>query len=186
MAWVESFLAWFSLPGVGLGAVFVSGFLASTLVPMGSEPFVMAYLAVAPHMFWPTLAVATLGNTLGGMVSYGMGAGLHEAVRRWLRLPGRRQAPSREDHDSRDPLANTLEEGQDSRWHGMARRLGQRYGPRILLLSWVPLIGDPLCAVAGWMRWPFWPSVAYMAVGKLARYVVLSMMLLGLIPVSLG
>jgi len=45
MPLLESFLAWFSLPSVGLAAVFVSGFFASTLLPMGSEPFVVAYLA---------------------------------------------------------------------------------------------------------------------------------------------
>jgi len=176
MPLLESFLAWFSLPSVGLAAVFVSGFFASTLLPMGSEPFVVAYLATSPHLFWPTIAVATLGNTLGGMVSYAMGSGLHEAVRRWLR--GQHQSPAQQ---TVGPGAK-----QDSRWEVMAKRLGQRFGPSILLLSWVPLIGDPLCAIAGWMRWAFWPSVAFMAIGKFARYVVLSMILLGLIPVGQG
>jgi membrane protein YqaA with SNARE-associated domain len=175
MPLMESFLAWFSLPSVGLGAVFISGFLASTLLPMGSEPIVMAYLATAPHMFWPTMAVATIGNTLGGMVSYAMGAGLHQVVRRWFQGP-----------ESQEREVARAETSSDHRWQRLAQRLGHRYGPRILLLSWVPLIGDPLCAVAGWMRWPFWPSVAYMAIGKLARYIVLSMILLSLIPVSQG
>ena len=174
-ALMETFLAWFALPSVGLGAVFVSGFLASTLLPMCSEPVVMAYLATAPHMFWPTMAVATIGNTLGGMVSYAMGAGLHGAVRRWFH--GKAGSA---------PIPTATENTQVNRWQAYAHRLGQRFGPRILLLSWVPLIGDPLCAVAGWMRWSFWPSVAYMAIGKLARYVVLSMILLGLIPVGQG
>jgi len=183
---IDSFLAWFSLPSVGLGAVFVSGFLASTLLPMGSEPFVIAYLATAPHMFWPTIAVATIGNTLGGMVSYAMGAGLHGAVRRWWRTPMHHPAQGAQAHPHQDLPPTNLIERQDSRWHALAQRLGQRYGPRILLLSWLPLIGDPLCAVAGWMRWAFWPSVVYMAIGKLARYVVLSMILLGLIPLGEG
>lgn len=172
---MESFLSWFSLPSVGLGAVFISGFLASTLLPMGSEPVVMAYLATVPQMFWPTMAVATVGNTLGGMVSYLMGAGIHQVVRRWFHGA-----------ESQGRQAAGAEAVPENRWQVLAQRLGQRHGPRILLLSWVPLIGDPLCAVAGWMRWPFWPSVAYMALGKLARYVVLSMILLGLIPVSQG
>lgn len=172
---IESLLAWFSLPSVGLGAVFLSGFFASTLLPMGSEPFVIAYLATSPNMFWPTIAVATIGNTLGGMVSYAMGAGLHQAVRRWFR---KRHAPVLQPQG--------LPAKPDSQWDRMARRLGQRFGPSVLLLSWVPLIGDPLCAVAGWMRWAFWPSVAFMAIGKFARYVVLSMILLGLIPVAQG
>ena len=53
-----------------------------------------------------------------------------------------------------------------------------RYGPKTMLLSWVPGIGDPLCTMAGWLHMPFWPSVAYMAVGKFARYVSMTALLL--------
>lgn len=53
-----------------------------------------------------------------------------------------------------------------------------RYGPKTMLLSWVPGIGDPLCTLAGWLHLPFWPSVAYMAVGKFARYVSMTALLL--------
>ena len=50
----------------------------------------------------------------------------------------------------------------------------KRLGPQACLLSWLPGVGDPLCAVAGWLRLPFWPCVAYMAIGKLARYITLT------------
>jgi membrane protein YqaA with SNARE-associated domain len=53
-----------------------------------------------------------------------------------------------------------------------------RYGPKTMLLSWVPGIGDPLCTMAGWLHMPFWPSVGYMAVGKFARYVSMTALLL--------
>ena len=53
-----------------------------------------------------------------------------------------------------------------------------RYGPKTMLLSWLPGIGDPLCTMAGWLHMPFWPSVAYMAVGKFARYVSMTALLL--------
>jgi membrane protein YqaA with SNARE-associated domain len=53
-----------------------------------------------------------------------------------------------------------------------------RYGPKTMLLSWLPGIGDPLCTMAGWLHMPFWPSVAYMAVGKFARYVTMTSLLL--------
>ena len=53
-----------------------------------------------------------------------------------------------------------------------------RYGPKTMLLSWLPGIGDPLCTMAGWLHMPFWPSVAYMAVGKLARYLMMTSLLL--------
>ena len=44
--------------------------------------------------------------------------------------------------------------------------------PKACLLSWLPVVGDPLCAVAGWLQLPFWPCVVYMAIGKFGRYVV--------------
>jgi membrane protein YqaA with SNARE-associated domain len=53
-----------------------------------------------------------------------------------------------------------------------------RYGPKTMLLSWVPGIGDPLCTMAGWLHMAFWPSVGYMAVGKFARYVSMTALLL--------
>ena len=50
----------------------------------------------------------------------------------------------------------------------------RRFGPKALLLSWLPVVGDPLCAVAGWLRLSFWPCVAWMAVGKLLRYITMT------------
>ncbi len=50
----------------------------------------------------------------------------------------------------------------------------QRLGPKALLLSWLPVVGDPLCAVAGWLKLPFWPSVGWMAIGKFLRYVAMT------------
>jgi membrane protein YqaA with SNARE-associated domain len=52
------------------------------------------------------------------------------------------------------------------------------YGAKTMLLSWVPGIGDPLCTLAGWLHLPFWPSVAYMAIGKFLRYVSMTALLL--------
>jgi membrane protein YqaA with SNARE-associated domain len=54
----------------------------------------------------------------------------------------------------------------------------QRFGARTLLLSWLPVVGDPLCAVAGWLRLPVWPCVAWMALGKLLRYTTMTSALL--------
>jgi len=76
---------------------------------------------------------------------------------------------------------NTLG-GAISWWMGLgahkavnaARYWLRRFGAKACLLSWLPIVGDPLCAVAGWLRLPFWPCVAYMAVGKFARYVLMT------------
>ena len=47
-----------------------------------------------------------------------------------------------------------------------------------LLLSWLPVVGDPLCTLAGWWRLPFWPCVLYMAIGKFLRYLSMTSLLL--------
>lgn len=57
---------------------------------------------------------------------------------------------------------------------GRAVRLARRFGPVSLLLSWLPLVGDALCAVAGWLRWHWWPVTIWMLVGKAARYAVIA------------
>jgi membrane protein YqaA with SNARE-associated domain len=58
----------------------------------------------------------------------------------------------------------------------------ESFGPKACLLSWLPGVGDPLCAVAGWLKLPFWPCVMYMAIGKFARYVTMTAALLWVFP----
>ena len=153
-AWIPSLLHTLSLPEVGLTTVFVVAFVSATLLPMGSEPAVFALVKLNPELFWPAILVATVGNTLGGAVSWAMGYGAHAAIDR------ARCSPT----------------------HLRALDWLERFGPKACLLSWLPAVGDPLCAVAGWLKFPFWPCVAYMAVGKFARYVVMTAGLLWLVP----
>ncbi len=63
---------------------------------------------------------------------------------------------------------------QQTRWFGWL----QRFGPKTLLLSWVPVVGDPLCVLAGWLKMPFWPSLLFMALGKFARYLSVTWLLM--------
>ncbi|WP_026076004.1 YqaA family protein [Noviherbaspirillum massiliense] len=63
---------------------------------------------------------------------------------------------------------------QKTRWFGWL----QKFGAKTMLLSWLPGIGDPLCALGGWLRLPFLPCVLYMAIGKFARYVTMTGILL--------
>ena len=69
-----------------------------------------------------------------------------------------------------------------SRTHIKALEWLEKLGPKACLLSWLPAVGDPLCAVAGWLKLPFWPCVVYMALGKLTRYVVMTAGLLWVFP----
>lgn len=125
---------------VSLGALFVSSFLAATLLPGGSEAVLFGVLKLHPDQLWAALAVATLGNTLGGMSSW---------------LIGRLIPPTR-------PLKGL--------------EIVRRWGSPVLLLSWVPVIGDPLCVAAGWLRLNPWWSVLFIALGKFARYWVIAVL----------
>lgn len=151
-AGVAAFLNWFALPQVGLSAVFVVALVSATLLPLGSEPAVFAVVKLNPEMFWPAVLVAALGNTLGGAVSWWMGWGARKGTEKVIH--------------------------HETRVHSRALRWLERFGAKACLLSWLPLVGDPLCAVAGWLRLPFWPCVAYMAVGKLARYISMTAFML--------
>lgn len=145
----------FALPQVGLSTLFLVAMVSATLLPMGSEPAVYALVQVNPELFWPAILVATAGNTLGGAISYWMGWGAEKAFQT---VKGRKAG-----------------EQKAVEWL-------RRFGPKACLLSWLPVVGDPLCAVAGWLRFPFWACVAYMAVGKFLRYLTMTALLVGLIP----
>jgi membrane protein YqaA with SNARE-associated domain len=159
-AWMQSLLdgllAWLALPQHGLSTLFVIALVSATLVPVGSEPAVFGLVKLDPSLFWPAVLVATAGNTVGGAISYWMGYGVEVAVERVRHKPV--------EH----------------------RVLGwlQRFGAKACLLSWLPIVGDPLCAVAGWLKLPFWPCVVYMAIGKFARYVTMTAALLWVFPGS--
>lgn len=119
---------------LSLWALFTSSFLAATLLPGGSEAVLFGVLKLHPGQFWTALAVATLGNTLGGMSSYLIGRII--------------------------PQTKPLK--------GLATL--QKYGSATLLLAWVPVIGDPLCVAAGWLRLNPWLSALFIAIGKFVRY----------------
>ena len=154
-AWFETVLAALALPKYGLSTVFVVSLVSATLLPLGSEPAVFGLVKLNPQLFWPAVLVATLGNTMGGAISWWTGWG---AERVYETVSHRRPAQA----------------------HALAWL--QRHGAKACLLSWLPIVGDPLCAVAGWLRLPFWPCVAYMAVGKLLRYVTMTAALLWVFP----
>jgi membrane protein YqaA with SNARE-associated domain len=82
-AWIDSLLALLALPQYGLSTVFVVSFLSATLLPLGSEPVVFGLVKLNPAMFWPVILVATVGNSLGGGVSWAMGWASHSVVNKY-------------------------------------------------------------------------------------------------------
>ena len=153
-SWLASLLTWLALPEFGLSTLFVISFISATLLPLGSEPAVFGLIKLNPDLLWPAIGVATLGNTLGGAMDWWMGYGAHRMVDRF------RHSPT----------------------HVRALAWLERLGPRACLLSWLPAVGDPLCAVAGWLKMPFWPCVGYMLIGKFLRYLVMTTALLYIFP----
>ncbi|MBU3740105.1 MAG: DedA family protein, partial [Rhodoferax sp.] len=117
-AWIHQLIALLALPQYGLSTVFVVSFVSATLLPLGSEPAVFGLVKLNPDLFWPAILVGTAGTTLGGALTWAMGWASHEAVDRSHR----------------------------SSQHVRALAWLQRIGPRACLLSWLPGVGDPLCA----------------------------------------
>jgi membrane protein YqaA with SNARE-associated domain len=161
-AWTHALVQALAMPEVGLGAIFVVALVSATLVPMGSEPAVWALVKLQPELFWPAVLVATAGNTLGGAITWWMGRGAQLA---WARARAGHHAPA-ETAAEADPGASTA--GR------CARDWLKRWGAPACVLAWLPVVGDPLCAVAGWLQLPFWPCVAWMAVGKFFRYLTMT------------
>ena len=189
---MESFISWLlgtlALPGVGLPAIFLVSFLSATLLPMGSEPALFGYVALNPHMFWSAIAVASVGNTAGGMLNWWMGLA---ARRAFVRLKSRRRAHARAAALSGNMTATTATTAttgngpkttprvttnppMNQRYHLWLRR----FGPPLLLISWLPVIGDPLCSLAGWLRLSWRACLVYIAIGKTLRYIAITLLML--------
>ena len=145
---IQTLLHWFGMPTVGLPAVFIVATVSATLIPMGSEPVLLAYLSLNPQDYWLAITVATVGNTIGGMINW------------WLGL-----------------LARNTYESLKGETNSRAQAWLEQKGPPMLLLSWLPAIGDPLCLVAGWLRFNWLQCLIYMAIGKLLRYITLTWLL---------
>lgn len=137
-------LNWISYAGLALSAC-----IAATLLPMQSEATLVALLTLKPGAVISLVAVASLGNVVGSQINWWLGTQLH----RWQH---RRWFPASAEQLARAQL-----------WY-------QRYGRWSLLLSWMPVIGDPLTLVAGVLREPFWRFTLVVCIAKTGRYIVLA------------
>lgn len=130
-----------------LGGLFMAALLAATLLPAQSEA-VLVGLLLAGYAPWLVLGVASFGNVLGSVINWSLGRGIE-------RLRNKRWFPV-------SPAALARAE----RWY-------RRYGRWSLLLSWMPIIGDPLTVVAGVLREPLPVFLLLVSVAKVGRYLVL-------------
>lgn len=135
--------------------LFLTAFVAATILPMQSEAALVGLLLLDAQPVWLLVAAASVGNVLGSIVN-------------WL-------------------LGRFIERYRDRRWFPVkpaaldrAQAWYRRYGKWSLLLSWMPIIGDPLTVAAGILREPFPVFLLLVAVAKVGRYLVLTIATLGL------
>lgn len=130
-------------------SLFLVAFTAATLLPLQSEALLVGLLLAGDYSTVALLAVAISGNVLGSWVNWLLGRGIERfRERRWF--PASPQQLAR------------------------AQRGYQRYGCWTLLLSWLPVVGDPLTLIAGVMREPLWRFLLLVTIAKAARYLVLA------------
>lgn len=127
----------------GLWGLFISAFISSTIAPGGSEAALIYLLMEDTFLPENLLSVATLGNTLGALTTWYLGS-----------------------LTARGYSVEKFISGKNE--HALS--LVRQWGSVVLILSWLPIIGDALCFAAGWLKLPFAVSLAMIALGKLARY----------------
>ncbi|MNJ22813.1 Inner membrane protein YqaA [compost metagenome] len=134
--------------------LFLAALGAATLLPMQSEAVLVGMLVSDKFVPLTLLLVATAGNVLGSLLNWILGRSIeHFRHKRWF------------------PVSESkLEKAQQSY---------QRYGHWSLLLSWAPIIGDPLTLVAGIMREPLWRFLLIVTLAKGGRYLLLTVLVLG-------
>lgn len=135
--------------------LFISAFGAATLLPLQSEAVLVALLVSEEHSALFLILVASIGNVLGSCVNWYLG----------LRI----------------------EKFKDKKWFPIseikmlkAERIYQKYGFWSLLLSWTPVIGDPITLIAGLMKEGFWRFLLIVSIAKTGRYVFIYFVVMGI------
>lgn len=130
--------------------LFISGFTSATLLPGSSEAL---FLLMLSEQTWNTgllIAIAGTGNSLGGMTNWLLGF----AIRKGFYKDPHRQAEENKRHKAEQWL--------------------NKHGAPVLFFSFLPVIGDPLCLVAGLIKIHWFSALVYISLGKFFRYFILS------------
>jgi len=136
-----------------LWTLFISALVSSTLLPGGVEALLAYQVSQQPQAAMTLILVATLGNTLGSCVTFAMGSLIARIY----------------------PL-----KALDKPNHLRAKRWLRSRGAWGLLFAWLPIIGDPLCLLAGWLRLNLIHSITAILIGKFLRFVLVTLLALGL------
>ena len=133
----------------GLWGLFFSAFISSTIAPGGSEAVLAYMVSEGSYDARFVVFVATVGNTLGAITTWGLGA---LAANKF-------------------PVATLLPEKKQNALNIMKKR-----GVWMLFFSWLPVIGDALCFAGGWLKLPLLPACLVILSGKFARYAAIAWM----------
>lgn len=137
-------------------ALFGVSFLAATILPAQSEIGLAGLIAAGDYSLWILIAVASAGNTLGAVVNWGLGRGVERfRDRKWFPVPARQL-------------------DRATAWY-------HKYGRWSLLMSWAPIIGDPLTLAAGVLREPLWSFLIIVTIAKTVRYLTVAAITLKII-----
>jgi membrane protein YqaA with SNARE-associated domain len=133
--------------------LFAVALIAATIFPLQSEALLVGLLLAGGHPAWLLVAVASVGNVIGSTINWWLGRSIERfRERRWFPIK---------------PVALD----RAARWY-------HRYGRWTLLLSWTPVIGDPLTMIAGVMREPLASFLIIVAIAKTGRYVAIAALVL--------
>jgi membrane protein YqaA with SNARE-associated domain len=136
---------------IEIGGLFVSAFISSTIAPGGSEAVLAYMVSGGRYQVEQLVAVATVGNTLGAMTTWGLGM---LAAKKF-------------------PVAMLLSEKKQKALDVVRRR-----GLWVLFFTWLPVVGDALCFAGGWLKLPFIHACLIILLGKFGRYAVIAWMFL--------
>ncbi len=131
----------------GYVGLFIFGAIATTIIPLSPEIAALAVWKIGAPVI-PTTIILTLGNYAGNALNYWVGySGGFWVLKNFFSTKKKRL--------------------------DMAHNMFSKYGPPILLFSWLPIIGDPLTFVPGVLRYSFKKFTIYVVIGKIIRYIVL-------------
>ena len=134
--------------------LFIWCFLASSIIPLSSEPYFVTIIATT-HTWILPLCIASIANTLGSITTFWIGRKTEEITIHKLSQKNQKRVEK-------------------------AQNMLHKYGAIALVLSWVPFLGDILVAIGGALHLPFWKSVFWITIGKTIRYGILAAIVLQL------